>query len=74
MFRSLIVHLGIRFDECPKDIPALLAPLMTVLLDVRGRLRLAKQWALADEIRDQLSRAGILIEDRPEGPRWYRKP
>ena len=44
IFRTLIVHLGLRFDECPKDIPALLAPLMTVLLDVRGRLRLAKQW------------------------------
>jgi len=73
VFRTLIVHLGLHFDECPKDVPAILAPLVTLLLDVRGKLRLAKQWALADEIRDQLLRAGIIIEDRPAGPSWHRK-
>jgi len=73
-FRTLVVHLGLRFDECPKDVPAILAPLLNILLDVRGKLRAAKQWALADEIRDGLERAGIIVEDRPEGPRWYRKP
>jgi cysteinyl-tRNA synthetase len=72
-FRTLVVHLGLRFDECPKDVAAILAPLMDILLEVRGKLRLAKQWALADEIRNGLSRAGIIVEDRPEGPRWYRK-
>jgi cysteinyl-tRNA synthetase len=36
-------------------------------------LRLAEHWALADEIRNQLFRVGIIVEDRPEGPRWYRK-
>ena len=72
-FRTLIVHLGLRFDECPKDIPAILAPLMNILLEVRGKLRLSKQWALADEIRDRLSLAGIVVEDRPEGPHWYNK-
>jgi cyanophycinase-like exopeptidase len=74
MFRTLIVHLGLRFDACPKDVPAVIAPLMNIMMDVRHKLRLAKQWALADEIRDQLTRAGFLIEDRPEGPRWRRKP
>jgi cysteinyl-tRNA synthetase len=73
MFRTLIVHLGLRFDECPKDVSAILAPLMNILLDVRGKLRLAKQWALADLIRDQLSLAGIIVEDKPEGPHWYEK-
>ncbi len=73
IFRTLVVHLGLRFDECPKDVPAVLAPLMKILLDVRGKLRTAKQWAAADEIRNQLLQAGILIEDTPDGPRWYRK-
>ena len=72
VFRTLIVHLGLRFDECPKDVPGILAPLMNILLDVRGKLRLAKQWAAADEIRNQLLQAGIIIEDTPEGPRWHR--
>jgi peptidase E len=74
IFRTLVVHLGLRFDECPKDVPAVLAPLMKILLDVRGKMRTAKQWAAADEIRNQLLQAGILIEDTPDGPRWYRKP
>jgi peptidase E len=73
MFRASIVHLGLRFDECPKDLDSVLAPLLKILLDLRDRLRLAKQWAAADEIRDQLVLAGILIEDTPEGPRWRRK-
>jgi len=73
MFRTLIVHLGLRFDECPKDVPAIIAPLMDILLDVRGKLRLARQWALADVIRNQLSLSGIIVEDRPEGAHWYRK-
>jgi len=46
---------------------------MNILLEVRGKLRLSKQWALADEIRDRLSLAGIVVEDRPEGPHWYNK-
>lgn len=73
IFRALVVHLGLRFDECPKDVSGILAPLMNILLDLRGSLRLAKEWALADEIRDRLSRFGIIVEDRPEGPRWHRK-
>jgi cysteinyl-tRNA synthetase len=72
-FRTLIVHLGLRFDECPKDVPAILAPLMNILLEVRGKLRLAKQWAAADEIRNRLLQAGILIEDAPGGSRWHLK-
>ncbi|RPJ36568.1 MAG: hypothetical protein EHM27_15350 [Deltaproteobacteria bacterium] len=70
MFRSLIVHLGLRFDECPKDVPALLAPFLNLLLDLRNTLRLEKRWALADEIRNRLLQAGVIIEDTPQGARW----
>jgi cysteinyl-tRNA synthetase len=43
---------------------------------IRGRLtarteaRAAKDFATADAIRDELSAAGIAIEDTPSGPRW----
>lgn len=73
MFRSLIVHLGLRFDESPKDVPALLAPFLNLLLDLRHTLRLEKRWALADEIRNRLLQAGIIVEDTPQGARWRRK-
>jgi hypothetical protein len=71
--RGMIVHLGLRFDELRKDIPSLLNPLMDLLLEVRGKLRSAKQWELSDFIRDGLAQAGIIVEDTPEGPRWHKK-
>jgi cysteinyl-tRNA synthetase len=72
-FRTMVVHLGLSLDECPKDASAMLAPLINILLDVRGKLRGAKQWALADEVRNQLVHAGIIVEDTPRGPQWRIK-
>ncbi len=71
--REMIAKLGLRFDEAPQDIPAVIAPILDVLLDVRARLREAKMWSLADQMRDRLLQAGIVVEDTPEGPRWQMK-
>jgi len=73
IFRGMVVQLGLRFEESPKDIPSLLAPLLDVLLEVREKLREAKHWALADLIRDRLTRMGFVVEDTPQGPRWRLK-
>jgi hypothetical protein len=72
-FRSMVVQLGLHFTEGPKDTSTILAPVVDLLIKVRGKLRLAKQWALADEIRKELLEKGILVEDTPEGPRWHMK-
>ncbi|MGH2534081.1 MAG: cysteine--tRNA ligase [Thermomicrobiales bacterium] len=48
------------------------APFIDLLLDVRNHLRDAKQWALADQIRDGLSKRGITIEDTSSGTTWRR--
>jgi len=71
--RGMIVQLGLRFDGLQKDIPSLLTPLTDLLLEVRRKLRSAKQWELSDFIRDGLAQAGIIVEDTPEGPRWHKK-
>ncbi|MGE3270998.1 MAG: cysteine--tRNA ligase [Chloroflexota bacterium] len=47
-------------------------PFIELLLTVRQRLREAKQWALADEVRDRLRDLGVLVEDRPDGAVWRR--
>lgn len=71
VLRGMIVQLGLRFDEAPKDVPSVLAPILDILLELRGKLRSAKQWEMADHIRERLSQAGIIIEDTPQGPRWH---
>jgi len=44
--------------------------LVAGLLDARAAARAAKDFARADEIRDQLKSAGVEIEDTPDGPKW----
>lgn len=43
------------------------------LLKERVEARKDKNFARADEIRDQLENDGILLEDTPQGTRWKRK-
>ena len=44
--------------------------LVAVALEQRQAARERKDYAAADSIREQLTAAGIAIEDTPEGPRW----
>jgi len=48
------------------------APFIDLLIRTRSRLRADKQWALADEIRQQLAELGITIEDGPTETTWKR--
>ena len=48
-----------------------LSVLVDQLLDQRQAARAQKDFATSDAIRDQLAAAGVVVEDRPEGPRWY---
>jgi cysteinyl-tRNA synthetase len=43
------------------------------LIDIRRDLRKAKQFQLADEIRNGLGGLGIALEDTPQGTVWKRK-
>ncbi|MEN6519924.1 MAG: cysteine--tRNA ligase [Armatimonadota bacterium] len=49
-----------------------LDPEFAALITEREKARKEKNWARADEIRNELSAAGITIEDRPEGTIWRR--
>ncbi|MFC1940927.1 cysteine--tRNA ligase [Chloroflexota bacterium] len=44
-----------------------------LLISTRDRLREAKQWQLADMIRSELDKAGIVLEDTPKGTVWRIK-
>jgi hypothetical protein len=56
----------------PADDTANMAPFIELIVWVRAQLRAAKQWALADEIREQLSELGIILEDGPEETTWRK--
>ena len=56
------------FDVTGDDPEQLLAG----LVEARGRARESRDWATADEIRDGLSRLGIVLEDSAGGTRWHR--
>ncbi len=66
---ELAAILGLRLESGEqKQQPA--APFIELLLRVRQDLRQAKQFELADTIRDGLLAEGIQIEDGPDGTTW----
>jgi cysteinyl-tRNA synthetase len=50
----------------------LVGQLMQLLIEVRADARKAKNFAMADKIRNSLTAAGITLEDRPTGTEWTR--
>ncbi len=69
VFRALTNVLGLQLTE-PQASGQSIAPFVDLLLRVRVDLRKAKQWALADQIRDELKALGVIVEDGPQGSTW----
>lgn len=51
---------------------ASVAPFIELIVWVRAQLRAAKQWTLADEIRERLSTLEISLEDGPTETTWRK--
>ncbi len=66
--RELSGVLGISLDETAETSDA--GPFVQMLVNVRTELRAARQFDIADSIRDRLSELGVTIEDTPEGTEW----
>ena len=63
--------LGLTFEDKTvnsNDIAA--KPFIDLLVSTRQQLRDAKQYSLADMIRDELANHGVTIEDQPQGSEW----
>jgi cysteinyl-tRNA synthetase len=63
--------LGMTLTEPEAAIGA--APFIELLISLRGELRHAKQFELADRVRDGLTELGIALEDSAQGTTWRRK-
>ncbi|MFC1957586.1 cysteine--tRNA ligase [Chloroflexota bacterium] len=56
-------------DKLPDDVESV----MELIITSRNNLRDAKQFQLADEIRNKLGELGLTLEDTPQGTAWKRK-
>jgi cysteinyl-tRNA synthetase len=68
-FRALTDVLGLRLEAVSTEGQSI-APFVELLLSIRQDLRKAKQWALADKIRDELNNLGVTVEDTAQGSTW----
>ena len=68
--RSLGGILGLTFQQPSDTRREDGSPFVDLLVEVRTRLRAAKQYELADEIRSRLTELGVVLEDTPGGSGW----
>ncbi|RLG50146.1 MAG: cysteine--tRNA ligase [Thermoproteota archaeon] len=61
--------MGIPLEEL-KPAGEELSRVVESILELREEARREKNWKLADSIREALRKAGVEVEDTPEGPRW----
>ena len=71
LLRELAGVLGLDLSPRASASAQAAEPFVELLLAVRGDLRTARQWALADRIRDGLRELGVAVEDRPDGSTWH---
>lgn len=73
--RELMGVLGFTLEgptEPDEESAGLAEPLIELLLETRSELRAARQFELADRLRDRLGELGIQLEDGPRGTTWQR--
>ena len=59
-----------KVEEKSADSSELVNALMKIILSLRQDARAAKNWSVADKIRDELKAVGIVVEDTPQGATW----
>jgi cysteinyl-tRNA synthetase len=68
--RELGGVLGLTFSHPGEARGESATPFIDLLVDTRTELRAARQYALADQIRDRLAGLGVVLEDTPQGTSW----
>ncbi|WP_139905889.1 cysteine--tRNA ligase [Clostridium thermarum] len=70
---AIIRELGSPLGILQKSTKVTLEEEVEKLIEERQKARKEKNWALADKIRDDLKVRGIVLEDTPQGVRWFIK-
>jgi len=67
--RAMVVRLG-ELAEAGADPRGQVAPVVDLLLELRGSARDNGDFATSDVVRDRLAAAGIEVRDTPDGVEW----
>ena len=70
ILRGLVVRLGDLARVGVRDPREVIEPYVEALLELRGRARDARDYALSDLVRERLGAAGVEVRDTPDGARW----
>jgi cysteinyl-tRNA synthetase len=70
LFRDLTGILGLQLESSDSAGGQEAAPFIELLIKTRADLRKAKQFALADQVRNELTALGVVLEDSPQGTTW----
>jgi cysteinyl-tRNA synthetase len=62
--------MGLQTEEENSKANAILAKVMSMVLDIRNKAKVDKNFSLSDEIRTKLTDAGVQIKDGKEGASW----
>ena len=65
-----VLGVGLAAPEQAAQLDVAATPFIELLISTRADLRAAKQWALADKIRNELKALGVILDDTPEGAQW----
>jgi len=69
--RHLIVRLGeLARDRGRQEVRECVAPLVDVLLSMRGEARREQRFREADRLRTILADCGVEVQDTPAGTEW----
>ena len=70
---ALLNIMGLDFSADNSANDGLVDDLMNLLIDLRKQARAEKNYAMADQIRNQLNEIGVVLEDTKQGTTWKRK-
>jgi len=70
---ALLVRIDSVFGVLGEEKAEIIEPEIESLIEERNAARRSRNFARADEIRNELAERGILLEDTPQGTKWKRK-
>ncbi|MCU0474350.1 MAG: cysteine--tRNA ligase [Bacteroidales bacterium] len=62
--------LGLRDESAGKSNEKLTGDLMNIIINLRQDAKNKKEWAASDRIREELKKAGIILNDKKDGAEW----